>query len=114
MNCRTVREAGPAPHVHVDIGRRVRRPDVGQRGSTTGSPPLWRWLELRRGTDYGAHPRPRPREWMRYGLARAIVPPRPQGGLMTEFHDWDEIRAELHDGDDEALMVERARTEAWI
>jgi len=33
---------------------------------------------------------------------------------MTEFHDWDEIRAELHDGDDEALAAERARTEAWV
>lgn len=33
---------------------------------------------------------------------------------MTEFHDWDNIRAELHDGDDAAVAVERARTEAWI
>ncbi|WP_433612752.1 helix-turn-helix domain-containing protein [Dactylosporangium sp. CA-139114] len=33
---------------------------------------------------------------------------------MTEFHDWQDIRAELHDGDDEALAVERARTEAWV
>mgnify|MGYP001129308849 CR=1 FL=1 len=33
---------------------------------------------------------------------------------MTEFHDWDDIRAELAGGDDEALAVERARTEAWI
>lgn len=33
---------------------------------------------------------------------------------MTEFHDWEDIRAELHDGDDEALATERARTEAWI
>jgi DNA-binding XRE family transcriptional regulator len=33
---------------------------------------------------------------------------------MTDFHDWDDIRAELHDGDDEALAEERARTEAWI
>lgn len=32
---------------------------------------------------------------------------------MTEFHDWDDIRAELHDGDDDALAAERARTEAW-
>jgi DNA-binding XRE family transcriptional regulator len=32
---------------------------------------------------------------------------------MTEFYDWDDIRAELHDGDDEALATERARTEAW-
>jgi hypothetical protein len=27
--------------------------------------------------------------------------------MSTEFHDWDEIRAELHDGDDEALTAER-------
>jgi len=33
---------------------------------------------------------------------------------MNEFFDWSEIRAELHDGDDEALTVERSRTEAWI
>jgi hypothetical protein len=33
---------------------------------------------------------------------------------MTDFHDWDDVRAELHDGDDEALVVERARTEAWV
>nr|WP_261556774.1 helix-turn-helix transcriptional regulator [Frankia tisae] len=33
---------------------------------------------------------------------------------MTEFHDWADIRADLHDGDDEALAVERARTEAWV
>ena len=33
---------------------------------------------------------------------------------MTEFHDWADIRAELHDGDDEGLVAERARTEAWI
>jgi DNA-binding XRE family transcriptional regulator len=33
---------------------------------------------------------------------------------MGDFHDWDDIRAELHDGDDDALEVERARTEAWI
>ncbi len=33
---------------------------------------------------------------------------------MTEFHDWQDIRADLHDGDDEALAVERARTEAWV
>ncbi|WP_281428366.1 hypothetical protein [Actinoplanes hulinensis] len=31
---------------------------------------------------------------------------------MTEFHDWDDIRAQLHDGDDEALAKERALTEA--
>jgi DNA-binding XRE family transcriptional regulator len=33
---------------------------------------------------------------------------------MTDFHDWEDIRAELHDGDDTALLGERARTEAWI
>ncbi|WP_445548217.1 hypothetical protein [Frankia sp. CiP1_Cm_nod1] len=33
---------------------------------------------------------------------------------MTEFHDWDDIRAEPHDGDGEALAAERARTEAWV
>ncbi|MET7880829.1 transcriptional regulator [Micromonospora profundi] len=33
---------------------------------------------------------------------------------MSQFHDWDDIRADLHDGDDEALDAERARTEAWI
>jgi len=33
---------------------------------------------------------------------------------MTEFHEWEDIRAELHDGDDAALVAERARTEAWI
>jgi DNA-binding XRE family transcriptional regulator len=32
---------------------------------------------------------------------------------MTEFHDWEDLRAELHDGNDEALAAERARTEAW-
>jgi hypothetical protein len=32
---------------------------------------------------------------------------------MTEFHDWDDIRAELDDGDRDALAAERARTEAW-
>lgn len=32
---------------------------------------------------------------------------------MSEFYDWDEIRAELHDGDHEADAVERARSEAW-
>jgi hypothetical protein len=31
-----------------------------------------------------------------------------------EFYDWDDIRAELHDGDDKALAAERARTEAWV
>lgn len=33
---------------------------------------------------------------------------------MTEFHDWEDIRAELHDGDDAALASERDRTEAWV
>ena len=33
---------------------------------------------------------------------------------MTEFYDWDDIRAELDDGDTAALTQERARTEAWI
>jgi DNA-binding XRE family transcriptional regulator len=33
---------------------------------------------------------------------------------MTDFHDWDDIRAELDDGDIDALNAERARTEAWF
>jgi DNA-binding XRE family transcriptional regulator len=33
---------------------------------------------------------------------------------MTEFYDWEEVRAELHDGDEEAVAAERARTEAWV
>jgi DNA-binding XRE family transcriptional regulator len=33
---------------------------------------------------------------------------------MTEFYDWDDIRAELDDGDTTALAQERARTEAWV
>lgn len=33
---------------------------------------------------------------------------------MGDFHDWNDIRAELHDGDNDALDVERARTEAWV
>lgn len=33
---------------------------------------------------------------------------------MTEFHEWDDIRAELDDGDGEALVAERARTAAWV
>jgi len=33
---------------------------------------------------------------------------------MVGFHDWTDIRAELFDGDAEALTAERARTEAWI
>jgi DNA-binding XRE family transcriptional regulator len=33
---------------------------------------------------------------------------------MTEFHDWEDIRAEFGDGDSDALVAERARTEAWV
>ncbi|MGC4744954.1 helix-turn-helix domain-containing protein [Micromonospora sp. DT201] len=33
---------------------------------------------------------------------------------MGDSHDWDDIRAELHDGDDDAFDVECARTEAWV
>jgi DNA-binding XRE family transcriptional regulator len=33
---------------------------------------------------------------------------------MTQFHDWDDIRAELDDGNEAALAKERARTEAWV
>jgi hypothetical protein len=33
---------------------------------------------------------------------------------MAEFHDWDGIRAELDDGDSDALAAERTWTEAWI
>jgi DNA-binding XRE family transcriptional regulator len=33
---------------------------------------------------------------------------------MTEFHDWQDIRAELDDGDRDALAAERAHTEAWV
>jgi hypothetical protein len=25
---------------------------------------------------------------------------------MSEFHDWEDLRAELHDGDEEALAAE--------
>ncbi|WP_089156701.1 transcriptional regulator [Micromonospora sp. NBS 11-29] len=32
---------------------------------------------------------------------------------MTEFYDWDEVRAELG-GDDRAYAQEQARTEAWV
>ncbi|MEV4760475.1 hypothetical protein AB0J86_35975 [Micromonospora sp. NPDC049559] len=28
--------------------------------------------------------------------------------------DWDDLRAELHDGDEDALATERARTQAWV
>lgn len=31
-----------------------------------------------------------------------------------EFHDWEDARAELDDGDEVALEAERARTEAWV
>lgn len=34
--------------------------------------------------------------------------------MSTEFDDWKDLRAELHDGDDAALATERARTEAWV
>ena len=33
---------------------------------------------------------------------------------MTEFYDWDEIRAELVEGGEAALAAERSRTEAWV
>jgi len=33
---------------------------------------------------------------------------------MSDFHDWNDIRAELDDGDTEALASERARTHAWV
>jgi DNA-binding XRE family transcriptional regulator len=33
---------------------------------------------------------------------------------MSQFHDWEDIRAELDDGDAVALAEERARTEAWV
>jgi DNA-binding XRE family transcriptional regulator len=33
---------------------------------------------------------------------------------VTDFHDWEDIRAELDDGDEVALVEERARTEAWV
>lgn len=33
---------------------------------------------------------------------------------MTSFHDWEDVRAELDDGDEAALAQERARTEAWV
>jgi hypothetical protein len=36
------------------------------------------------------------------------------GALVTEFYDWDDLRAELRDGDVEALAAERARTDAWV
>jgi predicted RNase H-like HicB family nuclease len=34
--------------------------------------------------------------------------------VTREFYDWDEVRAELHDGDDAALAAERVRTGAWV
>ena len=34
--------------------------------------------------------------------------------ITAEFHDWEDIRAELDDGDHEAMAAERARTEAWV
>ena len=33
---------------------------------------------------------------------------------MVEFHDWQDIRAELNDGDTDALVGERERTDAWV
>ncbi|GGM90621.1 hypothetical protein ACFFX1_37300 [Dactylosporangium sucinum] len=33
---------------------------------------------------------------------------------MGEFHEWQDVRAELDDGDTDALADERARTEAWV
>jgi DNA-binding XRE family transcriptional regulator len=33
---------------------------------------------------------------------------------MTDFHDWEDIRADLDGGDEVALAAERARTEAWV
>ncbi|WP_030442884.1 hypothetical protein [Actinoplanes subtropicus] len=33
---------------------------------------------------------------------------------MTGFHDWQEVRAELRDGDEDAVAAERARAEARI
>jgi DNA-binding XRE family transcriptional regulator len=33
---------------------------------------------------------------------------------VSEFHDWADVRAELADGDEEALADERSRTEAWV
>ena len=33
---------------------------------------------------------------------------------MSQFHDWEDLRAELHDGDDEALEGVRARAEACV
>ncbi|HEX6499001.1 MAG TPA: helix-turn-helix transcriptional regulator [Micromonosporaceae bacterium] len=34
--------------------------------------------------------------------------------MTGEFHDWEDVRAELHDGDETALAAERSRTEAWV
>lgn len=34
--------------------------------------------------------------------------------MSAEYYDWEDVRAELHDGDDAALSAERARTEAWV
>jgi hypothetical protein len=30
-----------------------------------------------------------------------------EGGFVSEFEDWDDLRAELHEGDDEALPAKR-------
>ena len=37
-----------------------------------------------------------------------------EGELTSESHDWEDLRAELHDGDDEAIERERARTKVWV
>lgn len=34
--------------------------------------------------------------------------------MSTDFYDWEDVRAELYDGDEAALAAERARTEAWM
>ncbi len=36
-----------------------------------------------------------------------------ESAATTEFHDWDDIRAELDDDEHPALAIERARTEMW-
>lgn len=35
-------------------------------------------------------------------------------GDVNRVHDWEDIRAELHDGGDAVLAAERDRTEAWV
>ncbi|MFC0003018.1 helix-turn-helix domain-containing protein [Micromonospora siamensis] len=34
--------------------------------------------------------------------------------MTTEFHDWEDVRADLDDGHRVALEAERERTEAWV